>query len=180
MGKGAGFEGGNKEGVISNTGLEIRGNVTVADGGHIYGPYFFTGDRHTFIKIGDRNDFRWMATTGKGLGRYLGLNTANGAVLNSEGELEAIDSTGIFGSYRHFWSDQWRSNLTLGYLKVDNDVELTGSGVTRDAKSFHINLIYSPVPKMDFGIEYMLANRKVESGADGDLHRVQLSGKYAF
>jgi len=132
------------------------------------------------FKIGDRNDFRWMATTGKGLGRYLGLNTANGAVLNSEGELEAIDSTGIFGSYRHFWSDQWRSNLTLGYLKVDNDVELTGSGVTRDAKSFHINLIYSPVPKMDFGIEYMLANRKVESGADGDLHRVQLSGKYAF
>jgi hypothetical protein len=33
---------------------------------------------------------------------------------------------------------------------------------------------------MDFGIEYMRANREVESGADGDLDRFQFSAKYAF
>ncbi|NNK34367.1 MAG: porin, partial [Xanthomonadales bacterium] len=132
------------------------------------------------FKIGDRDDFRWMASTGKGLGRYMGLNTANGAVLDADGNLEAIDSYGIFGSYRHFWNDKWRSNLTLGYLKVDNDVELTGTGVTKKAQSAHVNLIYSPVPKMDFGFEFMYADREVESGADGDLTRLQFSAKYAF
>jgi len=132
------------------------------------------------FKIGEKDDFRWMASFGGGLGRYIGLNTANGAVLDADGNLNAIDSTGIFGSYRHFWGPKWRSNLTLGYLAVDNDIELTGSSVTKNAKSVHVNLIYSPQPKLDFGIEFMYADREVESGADGDMTRLQFSGKYAF
>jgi hypothetical protein len=132
------------------------------------------------IKIGSRDDFRWMLSTGKGLGRYMGLNTANGAVLDANGSLHAIDSTGVFGSYRHFWSEKWRSNLTLGYLTVDNDTELTGMGVTSEASSMHVNLIYSPQPKLDFGIELLLANREVESGTDGDMTRLQFSAKYAY
>jgi hypothetical protein len=132
------------------------------------------------FEIGERDDFRWMASTGNGLGRYIGLNTANAAVLDEDGNLHAIYSTGMFGSYRHFWNEKWRSNLTLGYLTVDNDVELTGTGVTSEAKSVHLNLIYSPQPRMDFGIEFLYADREEESGADGDLTRVQFSAKYAY
>jgi hypothetical protein len=125
------------------------------------------------------DDFRWMATMGKGMGRYFGLNLANGAVLDANGNLEAIDSWGAFGSYRHIWNSQWRSNFTLGYAEVDNDVALTGSGVTSDASSVHVNLIYSPQPKLDFGFEVMYANREIESGADG-VTRFQFSAKYAY
>jgi hypothetical protein len=132
------------------------------------------------LLFGEKDDFRWMASMGSGMGRYMGLNTANGAVLDENGNLHAIDSWGIFGSYRHFWSNKWRSNLTLGYLSVDNDVSLTGTGVTKNASSIHVNMIYSPVPKMDFGIELMYADREVESGADGDLTRLQFSAKYAY
>jgi hypothetical protein len=130
--------------------------------------------------FGNKDDFRWMASTGKGMGRYMGLNTANGAVLDADGNLEAIESTGAFGSYRHLWNEKWRSNLTYGYLTVDNDTDLTGTGVTKKASSWHINLIYSPQPKLDFGAELMYADREVESGADGDLTRFQFSAKYAF
>jgi hypothetical protein len=52
--------------------------------------------------------------------------------------------------------------------------------VTSDAKSLHLNLIYSPVPKMDFGVELLYAEREVESGDDGDLTRLQFSAKYAY
>ena len=127
-----------------------------------------------------RDDFRWMASTGAGMGRYMGLNTANGAVLDADGKLNAIDSTGAFGSFRHFWNDKWRSNVTFGYLAVDNDTDLTGLNVTETAKSVHLNLIYSPQPKLDFGGEIMYADRQLESGADGDLTRIQFSAKYAF
>lgn len=130
--------------------------------------------------FGNKDDFRWMASTGSGMGRYMGLNTANGAVLDADANLHAIDSTGVFGSYRHLWSDKWRSNFTLGYLAVDNDTDLTGMGVTKNAMSYHINAIYSPLPKLDFGIEFMYADREVESGNDGDLTRIQFSAKYAF
>jgi len=130
--------------------------------------------------IGSRDDFRWMATAGSGLGRYVGLNTTNDAVLDANGNLESIDQMSIFGSYRHFWNDQWRSNLTLGYLSIDNDTALTGMGATSDASSVHVNLIYSPVPKMDFGVELLYADRELESGADGDMTRLQFSAKYAY
>ncbi len=132
------------------------------------------------VKFSERDDFRWMASSGKGLGRYIGLNTANGAVLDADGKLHAIESTGVVGSFRHFWSEKWRSNLTLSYLWVDNDTDRTGNGVTKNAGSVHVNLIYSPVPKLDLGIEFLYADREVESGEDGDLTRLQFSAKYAF
>jgi len=130
--------------------------------------------------VGSRDDFRWMATMGSGLGRYFGVVLASDAVVDASGNLEAIDSWGAFASFRHFWTDQWRSNFTLGYSEVDNDTALTGTNVTSDASSIHVNLIYSPAPKVDLGVELMYANREVESGTDGDLTRLQFSAKYAF
>jgi len=130
--------------------------------------------------LGARDDFRWQLNTGSGLGRYIGLNTSNGAVLDADGNLHAIDSSGGFASYRHFWSDQWRSNLTLSYLTVDNDTTLTGADATKDVGSLHVNMIYAPQPKLIFGLEFLYAERELESGDDGDLTRLQFSAKYAF
>ena len=45
-------------------------------------------------------------------GRYLGLNTANGAVIDNDGELESIEAFGGYVSYRQVWSARWRSNLS--------------------------------------------------------------------
>ncbi|TMP26646.1 porin, partial [Pseudoalteromonas rubra] len=42
------------------------------------------------------------------------------------------------------------------------------------------NLLYSPVKKLTFGVEFKHAERETESGADGDLDRLQFSAKYAF
>jgi hypothetical protein len=131
--------------------------------------------------VGNKDDFRWMVTTGKGLGRYIGVALTSDAVKDSSGNLHTIDSTSVFGSYRHFWNEKWRSNFTLGYTSVDNPIEYVDEGyATSEASSVHVNLIYSPVPKLDLGIEFMHANREVESGVDGDLDRLQFSAKYAY
>lgn len=132
------------------------------------------------FKVGARDDFRWMISAGKGLGRYMGLNVADGGVLDADGRLHAIESAGLFGSYRHLWNDRWRSSLTLGYLAVNNDVALTGTGVTRSAGSLHLNLIFSPLPQFDLGVEFLYAERELENGTDGDLARLQFSAKYAY
>jgi len=132
------------------------------------------------LKVGAKDDFRFMASAGGGMGRYFGILLSNGAVLDEDGNLEVIDSAGMFGSFRHFWNDKWRSNLTLGYSKVDNDTDLTGMKATRKASSVHVNLIYNPLPKLDFGIEFMMAERELENGDDGELTRIQFSAKYGF
>jgi hypothetical protein len=132
------------------------------------------------LKTGTRDDVRWMLSSGRGLGRYIGLNTADDAVLDAGGQLQVIDSTGLFGAYRHYWNDRWRSNLLLGFLWVDNDPDLTGPAATREARSLHLNLIWSPQPQLDLGAEFIYADRETEGGEDGDLTRLQLSAKYAY
>lgn len=132
------------------------------------------------FNVGERDDFRWMVSGGKGLGRYVGLNIVNGAVLDENGDLETIDTLSAFLAYRHYWTDRFRSSVALGWFSADNPTELTGLDVTKEAKSFHANFIWTPLPKLDLGVEYIFANREIESGADGDLNRFQFSAKYAY
>lgn len=132
------------------------------------------------INVGEKDDFRFMISTGSGMGRYMGLNLVNGAVIESDGDLDAIDSTAAFVSYRHFWDNHWRSNITYSIFSADNDTTDTGLGVTESSESFHVNLLYSPVPRITFGGEIMWAEREIESGQEGDLNRLQLSAKYVF
>ncbi|ALT00394.1 porin [Lacimicrobium alkaliphilum] len=127
-----------------------------------------------------RNDVRMMFNTGAGMGRYLGINAANGAVLNASGELESIDSSGGLIAYRHLWSEQWRSTLSYSWFSADNDTALTGMGVTESTRSVRVNAIYSPSKELSFGVEYAHAQRDVENGLEGDMDRLQFSAKYAF
>jgi len=133
-----------------------------------------------------QDDLRFMATYGSGVGRYLGLaagvdavatldTSTTGGVYNG---LKAVDEMGAFVSYRHLWSDKWRSNFTYGYLTIDNPTEAPNS--TKEASSIHVNLIYSPAPKLEIGAEFFIAERVMENDVDGDLTRLIVSAKYAF
>ena len=132
------------------------------------------------LKVGEKDDFRFMATYGEGVGRYIGVNVVNDAAVNTMGGLDLIATYSGFASYRHFWSDKWRSNLTGGYFKADNPMDLVGGAVTDQVYSIHANLIYSPAPKLDVGVEYIFANRRLENDLDGDMNKVQFSTKYSF
>ncbi|MEM9617047.1 MAG: DcaP family trimeric outer membrane transporter [Pseudomonadota bacterium] len=132
------------------------------------------------LNVGARDDFRFMATYGEGIGRYIGVNIVNDAAVNANGKLDTIQTISGFASYRHFWAPNLRSNITGGYFKADNPVTLVGDTVTDQVYSAHVNLIYTPVPKLDVGVEYIYANRELESGVDGSLNKVQFSTKYSF
>jgi len=127
-----------------------------------------------------KDDIRWNINTGSGMGRYVGLNTANGAVINATGSLEAIDSTSGSVAYRHHWNERWRSNFILSAMMIDNDTDLTGMSVTSDVQSAQVNLLFSPTKSMTLGGGLLMANREIESGDDGDLTRLILTAKYGF
>ncbi len=132
------------------------------------------------FKVGAQDDIRLMLTGGEGIGRYVGLNFSNDAVLDASGELEAIGVVAGFAAYRHVWAPGWRSSLIWSAQKVDNDTALTGLSANRSAQSLHANLIWSPVAAFDVGAEVMFADRKLESGLDGDMTRLILFVKYGF
>jgi hypothetical protein len=128
-----------------------------------------------------KNNLKFMLTHGKGLGRYVGLNIANGGVYDGN-ELHAIDSTSGFIGYQHHWNTQLRSTVLYSFFSADNDTDLlTISGdPTESSMSYSANLLYSPVKKLTFGVEYKVGTRETQSGLKGDINRLQLSAKYAF
>jgi hypothetical protein len=131
------------------------------------------------IPVG-KDDLKFTATYGEGLGRYMALNYANAGVLDTNGEIQTIKSFGGFVSYRHWWSEQWRSSVTLSGFSADNDVALTGGAVNKEAYSGYVNLLFSPSKPLTFGVEFMHALNEREDGSDGDLNRIMFSAKYAL
>ncbi|MDV6327342.1 DcaP family trimeric outer membrane transporter [Idiomarina sp. Sol25] len=141
-----------------------------------YGVSF--GAKYTF----GMDDIRASITTGSGLGRYLGLNTWNGAYVNTDGDLEAIDSTGVSFAYRHFWSEKLRSNVVYSRGWADNDGEVLAlaGDMTEYTQRIAFNMMYSPASNLTFGAEISKANRETEANVDGDLNRLQLMAMYKF
>ncbi|RGP39674.1 hypothetical protein BPTFM16_02630 [Altererythrobacter insulae] len=132
------------------------------------------------LNVGAKDDLRFMATAGDGIGRYIGLNIVNDAALDEQGDLDPIFTYSGFAAYRHFWSDKVRSTVAASYFKADNPIILTTDQVTDESWNALANVIYSPVPPLSVGIEYMYAERTLEDGRSGNLQKVQVSTKYSF
>jgi len=132
------------------------------------------------LNVGERDDLRFMATAGDGLGRYIGVNIVNDAAIKMDGTLDPIFTYSGFAAYRHVWSDRLRSNVAGAYFKADNPVQLTTGLVTDESWNAFANLIWNPVGPLNIGVELMYAERTLEDGRSGNLQRVQFSTQYNF
>lgn len=136
------------------------------------------------LKTWGKDDFRFQIAYGDGIGRYIfDLAAASQAAGFDEpnNSIESIKAWGGYGAYRHWWTDSLRTNLIAGTTQVtDNPSFLDPATTNESVMSSHVNLIWSPVPKVDVGAEFIYAERETESGAEGELERYQFSAKYKF
>jgi len=132
------------------------------------------------LLIGGRDDIRFMLTAGEGIGRYVGVNLANDAVIDADGDLRRLPLTAGFLAYRRYWAPAWRSTFMISGQAIDNPVTLTGAGASKNSRSGHVNVIWSPASGLDLGAEALVADRELESAASGELTRLILFGKYGF
>ena len=124
------------------------------------------------------DDFKFMLSQGT-LGRYIALNAFRDGAVQADGSIELTSTMGGFVAYKHMWSSQLRSTVSYAFAQADNDSN-TPITVTKSIDNMYVNLMYSPTKALTFGGEYILANRETESGADGDLSRIQFTSKFAF
>jgi hypothetical protein len=127
------------------------------------------------------SDLRAMVTIGDGVGRYIGLGfVPDGYVDAGSGDIATAEALAWFVSYRAVWNSNWRSNFMYGYTTIDYDDDVQAAGLNDTGSSFHVNLIYTALPKLDIGAEFIYGERELVSGTDGDFTRIQFSAKYAF
>lgn len=132
------------------------------------------------INLGKRDNLRFMANAGDGIGRYIGLNLVNDAAVNNNDNLDPIFTLSGYGAYQHFWAPRLRSSVAASYFKADNPVAFTTRLVTDESWNGLANLIWNPVDPLDIGIEVLYAERQLEDGRTGNLQRVQFSTRYNF
>ncbi len=124
------------------------------------------------------DDFKISVNYGNVIGRYQELGFfPDGVLVNSQ--LELVDVVSGFAAYRHFWSPQLRSSLVLSASSADYPSGAAGT-LNKGARSAHVNLIWTPFPSVDLGIEYIYGRREIQNGQDGDLNRLQFSAAYRF
>ncbi len=132
------------------------------------------------VKTTGRDDLRVMTAYGRGLGRYAGLGFTNSALIDTDLELEPIESLNGFVSYLHHWNDKWRSSVNYSFFEGFNPEQLDNSDVNRRAWSGSANVIVSPAAPLFFGLEFMYGYREWQTGDSGSFYRFQFSARYAF
>ncbi len=126
----------------------------------------------------DKDDIKFSVAKGH-LGRYTGLGQSSDATLTNNDKLVGNSVTAAYIGYRHFWTDSVRSTLAYSMFRADNHAD-AGKAVNESSKSIRANVMWSPAPKMTFGVEASKATLKKESGAEGDFKRLHFTAKYAF
>jgi len=144
-----------------------------------------TGHLNTFGK----DAIKWGAFAGQGLGSYMGdygdtgiyatvctngspnLRGPTCAVPNFTGASYIPVGIGGYVSYQHFWTDQLRSTIGAGgshvFIKTSfiNNVFIENEQMDKTHWSIVANLMWSPVPKVDLGVQYIYYHVVRASGA---------------
>ncbi len=128
----------------------------------------------------ERGDIRWQVAGGEGLGRYIGLNAANGVAIDENGDLDAISSVGGLIAARFETSPKSRVNVGVSALSVDNPTILEGTTFNESVQSVFANYMFDVAPKVTMGLEVLVGQREDETGADGQINRVTFSAKRFF
>jgi hypothetical protein len=122
---------------------------------------------------------------GNGTGRYDYDVGAAGVYYNTS--TNVLKTTPYYGGtvgYQHYWSNDFRSNVFGGAVRLVNDTDImnlaTAATINKYVASGHANLIWQPAPAYEVGIEYMHGYRKTETGVYGNLNRTEASFIYIF
>ncbi len=113
-----------------------------------------------------------------GAGAY---SLANAALVRSA----TIGSWGGQVNYQHWWTGNLRSTISGGVVHEDIPTNLVGlSAATfnynKEGLTAHANLIWSPVPFINTGIEYVYGHRVTTFNAKGDENILDVSFQVKF
>ncbi|MFO7599283.1 MAG: porin [Candidatus Desulfacyla sp.] len=131
---------------------------------------------------------------GNALGAYIqdtaGLGLDAAPTSNMDSSLKAIPAFGLWAAYQHWWSRSLRSTATYGFVRLNSDFDLwaqtAGTGTYKQTHYVSANLIWSPCPPFDVGLEYLFGHRTVtdhtavDGSTTGQNHRLQFTMRWNF
>jgi hypothetical protein len=144
------------------------------------------------FKLNDR--FIFQLNFGEGNARYINdLNSLGGqgqgqdAVFDpTAGELKPLPAVGLYVDYEHQWKEwaaartmKLRSSLIWSFVTVNN-LDFQPGDAYKTTNRYSINLVFSPTPRIDCGVEYVYGTRENFDGLIGSADQLQVVGIFRF
>jgi hypothetical protein len=149
-----------------------------------------------YYPFADSKDYvAFQANGGEGIGRYAsdaGAAPGDSVVSRDGRTLKPVPLWDAFVGLQHWWAPDLRTNFEGSILLASYPRGLfaatpgafasggTFGVLNRRILSSHVNLIWSPDPLVDLGIEFIYLQRTTEAGQRGALERGQVSAKFRF
>lgn len=165
-------------------GREIRGQSENGKVEKAFGWGASLGGSFTTPSFDPRDKMLFQINHGDGIGRYVNdlssIGDYDGVFEPGTDEMELFDITSGYLSWQHWWGlNELRSNFTFGWVNVDNP-SFAEDDAYKQTLRLSTNLIWSPIPRIDLGGEYLWGQRKNEDGEEGDATQLQIMAKYRF
>ncbi len=134
--------------------------------------------------------FIFQLNGGKGIARYINdLNSLGGhdAIFNTDtGAFEPLPVLGWYLDYEHQWKEwertrimRLRSSFIWSFVAVDN-LSFQPPDSYRRTNRYSVNLVFSPISRIDCGLEYIYGTRQNLDGLTGSANQVQAVGIFRF
>jgi hypothetical protein len=133
--------------------------------------------------LDERDDLTLALTVGEGIGRYItDLRSEGGqdAVYDSTSqELHPLPALSAYGAVHHYWWGNLHSTLLYGFVTVDN-LEIQPDDAYHQTQRVTANMIYTPIQRMDLGVEYIYGTRRNKNDDRGSARQLQIAGTFRF
>jgi hypothetical protein len=135
-------------------------------------------------QLDKRDKALFQISHGDGIGRYVNdlssIGNYDGIFVPDTDELQLFNVTAGYISWQHWWPvNELRSNFTFGAVYVDNPGFMDGESYEQTLR-ISSNLIWSPIPRIDVGGEYLWGQRENVNGDSGNATQLQFAVKYRF
>ena len=171
---------------VALLGRQIRAQRDFTQGSGLekkYGWGMTVSGRFTTPRLGERDSLLFQLNAGNGIGRYVNdlasVGNYDGIFNPDTGDLELFDIIAGYISFQHWWGGTLRSNFTLGAVEVDNPRFVEGDAYKQTIRASS-NLMWTPTPRIDLGVEFLWGKRENESGSNGDAKQIQAAARYRF
>jgi hypothetical protein len=143
-----------------------------------------------FHRFGLVDRFVFQINAGQGIARYINdLQSLGGqdAFFNpANGKLYALPAAGFYLDYEHVWKE-WertrrmnlRSALIWSFVTVDN-LDFQFPDAYKRTNRYSVNIVFSPIERIDLGVEYIYGTRENFDGQKGSAAQLQLVGIFRF
>ncbi|MCK4839352.1 MAG: hypothetical protein KAS94_11170 [Desulfobulbaceae bacterium] len=129
--------------------------------------------------LGKRDNLRLTVHYGDGYGTQLKGGPEEAIFDTANSELDTIGIWSLFGGIQHFWTEEFRSNLTYGHVSADNPASVPSDAL--DSTTYaSANFIWNPFKKLTLGVEYLWGRRENVDGASGTSNRLLFSSRLDF